>query len=167
MNFNKEKVLFSLFVTRPMWGIIPARITVGTMLVLHGLGRLLSMQADPGTFLYELPGPVAIVILVLFSILELLGGVMIIAGFLSRIASFTIIVEMALSIFTERIPLGFQGDVRLEVLIFAMCTMIFFSGSGRYSVDRWIARRMLKKTPNKKWEHYCIAETPYCERWYE
>lgn len=160
-------MILPLFVTRPIWGIIPARIAVGTILVLHGLGRLMAMQANPGTFLHELPGPVAIVILVFFSILELLGGALIIPGFLSRLASFTIIVEMALSIFTERIPLGFQGEVRLELLIFAMSTMIFFSGSGRYSVDRWIARRMLKKYPNKKWEHYCIAETPYCDRWYE
>lgn len=167
MTIKKENFLLSIFVTRPMWGMISARITLGSMLLLHGASRLLIMRASPGTLLQELPGPISFAVLLLFSMVELLGGALIIPGFLSRLAGLMIVVEMAVSIFSERIPLGFSGDIRLEILIFAVATMIFFSGAGRYSVDRWIARRLLKKYPNKKWEHYCIAETPYCEHWYE
>lgn len=160
-------MLFSIFVTRPAWGMIPARITFGTILLLHGLSRLLLIQASPGTFLNELPGPISFLVLVIFSIVELLGGALIIPGLLSRLVGFMIIIEMIFSIFAERIPLGFQGDVRLEMLLFSIATMIFFSGPGRFSVDRYIARKLLKKYPSKKWEHYVIAETPHCEHWYE
>ena len=167
MTTKKENFLLSIFVTRPMWGMIPARIALGTMLLLHGVGRLLIMHTDPGTILHGLPGPLAFVVLLFFSLVEMLGGALIIPGFLSRFAGMAIIVEMTASIFSERIPLGFSGDVRLEVLIFAMASMMLFSGAGRFSVDRWIARKLLEKYPNKKWEHYCIAETPYCDHWYE
>ncbi|MEK7105221.1 MAG: DoxX family protein [Patescibacteria group bacterium] len=167
MTLKKEKLLFSLFVTRPAWGMIPARIMFGTILFLHGLQRLLMIRADAGTFLGELPGAAAFVILLMFSIVELLGGALIIPGFLSRIVGFTVIIEMIFSIFTERIPVGFVGDVRLEMLLFSIAAMILFSGPGRFSVDRWIARKLLAKYPSKKWEHYVIAETPHCEHWYE
>ena len=90
MAISKEKVFFPLFVTRPMWGMIPARITVGTMLLLHGAGRLLVMRASPGTFLHDLPGPIAAIILIIFSVVELLGGALIIPGFLTRLAGFMI-----------------------------------------------------------------------------
>ncbi len=167
MTIKKENFLLSIFVTRPMWGMLPARITLGTLLLLHGASRLFMMRVHPGTFLEILPGPVAFIILLAFSFVELLGGALIIPGFLTRLSGFMLLVEMASSIFSERIPIGFSGDVRLEILIFSMAAMLFFSGAGRYSVDRWIARNLLKKYPNKKWEHYCIAETPYCEHWYE
>ena len=167
MPVKKEKVLFSLFVTRPAWGMVPARITFGTILLLHGLARLLMIKASPGTFLHELPGPVAFVILIIFSLVELLGGALIIPGFLSRLIGFVVVIEMIFSIFTERIPVGFPGDVRLETLFFSFATLFLFSGGGRFSVDRWIARRLLQKYPSKKWECYVIAETPHCEHWYE
>jgi len=76
-------------------------------------------------------------------------------------------VEMIFSIFSERIPLGFEGNVGMELMLFAVASMLFFSGAGRFSVDRHIARRFLQKHPSKKWECYCIAETPHCEHWYE
>jgi len=164
---KKARAWIQLFVTRPMWGLIPLRIAFGTILFIDAAQRLIHMHGAAGSFIEELPGPAAFVILLVFSILQFFGGVLIIPGFLSRMVGFVMVIELILSIFLERIPLGFHGNIRMELIMFAVSTMIFFSGGGRFSVDRWIARRLLKHAPSKKWEHYLIAETPYCEKWYE
>ncbi|MEK7665678.1 MAG: DoxX family protein [Patescibacteria group bacterium] len=153
--------------TRPMWGLIPLRIAFGTILLLDGAQRLILMRGEAGSFIEELPGPTAVAILIVFSVLQFVGGALIIPGFLSRIVGFVIMIELILSIFFERIPLGFMGNIRMELIMLAVATMMMFSGAGRFSIDRLIARRLLKCAPSKKWEHYMIAETPYCDKWYE
>lgn len=167
MKEKHARTWIQLFVTRPMWGLIPLRIAFGTILLLDGAGRLIHMRGEVGSFIEELPGPAAFVILIVFSILQFFGGALIIPGFLSRVVGFVIVIELILSIFLERIPLGFQGNIRMELMMLAVAAMLTFSGGGRFSVDRGIARRLLKDAPSKKWEHYLIAETPYCEKWYE
>lgn len=167
VKVNPPKVFFSLVVTRPMWGMFPVRIAFGTVLMYHGAIRLLTMRGEHGSFIEELPSEFAIGLMIFFSVVELLGGLFIVPGFLSRFVGFGIVIEIILSIFLERIPLGLHGNVRLDLLLFAIASMILFSGGGRFSIDRLIARRLLKKYPSKKWEHYLIAETPYCEHWYE
>lgn len=156
-----------MFVTRPMWGLIPVRIAFGTILLLDGAQRLIRMRGEVGSFIEELPGETAFLILLVFSLLQFVGGVLIIPGLFSRAVGFVIVIELILSIFLERIPLGFAGNIRMELMMLAVAAMIMFSGGGRFSVDRGIARRLLKRAPSKKWEHYLIAETPYCEKWYE
>lgn len=164
-TFAKRWIFF--FVSRPMWGLIPVRIAFGTILLIDGAQRLVYMHGETGSLIEELPGQTALVILLVFSFLQFLGGLLVIPGFLSRAVGFVIMIELTLSIFLERIPLGFSGNIRMEMIMLAVSAMIFFSGGGRFSVDRWIARRLLKHAPSKKWEHYLIAETPYCEKWYE
>lgn len=166
-KFPKEHAYMSMFVSRPMWGMIPVRITFGTILLTQGIGRLIHMHGAYGSIIEQLPGPFAAVLFVFFSVIEILGGAMIIPGLCSRLVGFAVLIEMIISIFTERIPLGFHGDVRLDMLVLAVAGMIFFSGGGRFSLDRLIAKHLLRLHPSKKWEHYLIAETPYCEHWYE
>ena len=165
-KFLDEWFWLQMLKTRPMWGMLPVRIIFGTVLFFHGLSRLLVMRGDVGSIIESLPGEVAFVILVVFSVVELVCGAFIIPGFMARFVGFGIMIEMILSIFLERIPLGFEGDIRLSMLLFAISTMVFFSGAGRFSVDRAIARKLLDKFPNKKRELYILAETPYT-KWYE
>ncbi|MFH1712557.1 MAG: DoxX family protein [Patescibacteria group bacterium] len=166
MKDDLRKIWLTMTATRPMWGMFPMRIIFGVMLILGGLSRFLLFQQDPLSLLASIPGATAFAIIVIFSVIEIIGGVFMVSGFLSRFISFFIIVEMMMSIAIERIPLDFSRDLQTQVLILAIASMILFSGAGRFSVDRYIARRLLDKFPNKKKELYCIAETPYT-RWWE
>lgn len=167
MTQQQARRWLSLFVTRPMWGLIPLRISFGTILLLDAAQRLVRMRGETGSIIEELPGETAFIILLVFSLLQFIGGALILPGLFSRVVGFVMVIQLVLSIFLERIPIGFQGNVKLEMLMLAASALFLFSGGGRFSVDRGIARKLLKKAPSKKWEHYLIAETPYCEKWYE
>lgn len=165
MKTDFRKVWLTLTATRPMWGMIPLRIVFGTMLVLEGLSRYLLIRQDPATWLSALPGEMAVAIVIAFGVIEIVGGILIIPGFLSRFIGFFIVLEMSLTIALERIPLDFSYSLQTQVLLLAMASMIMFSGAGRYSIDRYIARRLLKRIPSLKKELYTIAETPYTKWW--
>lgn len=151
--------------TRPMWGMFPLRLVFGPMLILEGLSRYLLIRQDPASWLSELPGETAFTIIFIFSIIEIVGGALITVGFLTRFMAFFIMFEMATVIVLERIPLDFSYSLQAQILLLAIASMMLFSGAGRFSVDRYIARQLLKKIPNMKKELYCIAETPYTKWW--
>lgn len=148
-----------------MWGMFPLRLVFGPMLILEGLSRYLLIRQDPASWLSELPGETALTLIFVFSIIEIVGGTLITVGFLTRFMAFFIMFEMATVIVLERIPLDFSYSLQAQILLLAIASMMLFSGAGRFSVDRYIARQLLKKIPNMKKELYCIAETPYTKWW--
>jgi len=87
-------------------------------------------------------------------------ALLVISGFLGRVVG-AIMVMVSISMLFN------GGIVTSDVFIFAISVMLLMSGPGRFSVDRWIARRILERYPNQKKELYVLAETPYLDRWYE
>ncbi|MBU0531655.1 hypothetical protein KJ910_04175 [Patescibacteria group bacterium] len=84
----------------------------------------------------------------------------VIMGFLGRVVGAVMVMVAISMLFTS-------GIATTDIFIFAISVMLLMSGPGRFSVDRWIARRILERYPNPKKELYVIAETPYTDRWYE
>lgn len=148
-----------------MWGLIPLRIIFGVTLILAGISRFTFVKENKESFVAALPNEWAIPLLTALSVIEIVAGVMAIPGLLARVAGFVIVVEMAAAIFIERIPLDFSMDLQTQILLFGIAAMMSFSGAGRYSIDHYFARKVLKQHPNKKWELYCYAETPYAKWW--
>ena len=165
---KRLRVLIHFFKTRPMWGLIPIRIVFGSILFIHGATRLIEARHKTGAFIESLPGPASFAFVFGFALIEFVGGVLIIPGFLTRLAGGLLVIEMIISITIERLPFGFSGSgLSLELLLFAISGMLFLSGAGRFSVDRAIARRMLKVCPNVKHEAYVVAETIHTNFWLE
>ncbi|MBI1908306.1 DoxX family protein [Candidatus Uhrbacteria bacterium] len=150
--------------TRPMWGMIPLRVMFGVIIILQGVDRLTGVR-EAGSILESLSHEWQLAVVLIFSIIEILAGVMAIPGILVRLVGFAIVIEMAVAIFFERIPLEFSGNLQAQLLMTAIAAMMVFSGAGRHSVDHWLACRHLVRYPNKKWELYCLAETPYTKWW--
>jgi putative oxidoreductase len=164
MNQKTEKILLTLLASRPMWGMFPLRIMFGVTLVLMGLARFTLFRSDPGAFIAALPGDFAFAVIVFFAAVEIIGGLLSFMGLGMRFVGTFIMIEMTIAIFIERIPLAFH-DLQTQVLLFAIATLLFFSGGGRFSLDRVLAKRLLVKYPDKKKELYLIAETPYTKWW--
>lgn len=165
MKKKTAKILTTLLATRPMWGMIPLRTVFGVLLVLEGVSRFTVARKGSEAFIDQLPGETALAIIIVFAVVEIIGGVMSMVGIAQRLVGLLIVIEMSIAIFIERIPLDFSRDLQTQVLLFAIAAMVLFSGAGRFSLDRYLARQLLKKHPNKKKELYCIAETPYTKWW--
>lgn len=151
--------------TRPMWGMIPLRIIFGVVIILQGIDRLTSIRAEEGSLLATLDGGWVTALVIVFSVIEILGGLFAIPGLFVRFVGFGIMTEMCVAIFFERIPLEFSGSLQAQLLIVGIASLMIFSGAGRHSIDHWLACRHLVRYPNKKWELYCLAETPYTKWW--
>lgn len=162
---HSAKVWLTITRTRPMWGMIPLRIIFGVTLILEGFSRFTFARHHTAALLSQLPNEWAFALVVFFSVVEIIAGLLMLWGFLVRFAGLALLVEMSVAIFLERIPLAFSRDLQTQILIIGVASLMVFSGAGRYSIDRHIAKKILKKRPIKKWELYCYAETPYTKWW--
>ena len=75
---------------------------------------------------------------------ELIGGIALAAGFLTRLAALGIIAIMAGAIATVHWPNGFSlqnGGYEYNVLIIAACAVLVLIGGGPLSVDRVFRRQ--------------------------
>lgn len=159
------KVLTTLLATRPMWGMFPLRTIFGVMLILEGMSRFAIAKHNPEAIIGQIPGEWALVLVVIFSVIEIGSGLLSLIGFAQRLVGLLIVTEMSFVIFVERVPIDVSRDLQTQILLFAIASMVLFSGAGRFSIDRYLARQLLKTFPNKKKELYCIAETPYTKWW--
>ncbi len=96
----------------------------------------------------------------LFFPLAIFVAVFLIMGFLGR--------AMGGILLLASLPMFFTGAIgAADALFFVTSLTLLMSGPGRFSLDRYIARKILEQFPNHKKELYVIAETPFTDRWYE
>lgn len=112
------------------------RIIVGLMLFCHGAQKILGWFAKPG----QPPQPLDLMTTIGGSI-ELVGGLLIAFGLLTRPAAFLASGMMAVAYFMVHAKGGFFPIVNRGELAVVYCWLflfIFFYGAGRLSVDALI-----------------------------
>jgi uncharacterized membrane protein YphA (DoxX/SURF4 family) len=75
---------------------------------------------------------------------QLIGGLTLVLGLLTRVAAVGLIIIMAGAIALVHAPNGFdvtKGGFEYNVLIIVVCLVLMFSGAGNVSVDRLFRRR--------------------------
>lgn len=125
-------------------GLLFARLGVGSVLFVHGLGKLLGVgpAAFPAPeFAMMLSGmglPVAIGFAYLVTFVEVLGGLGLVLGVLTRYFSIMAAIDMFAAMVLVHMSSGFavsNGGYEF-VLVMAMVALgLVFTGSGNYSVE--------------------------------
>jgi putative oxidoreductase len=126
------------------WGIAIVRLAVGGVFVAHGAQKL---------FVYGIPGvaglmgqlglPFPTLSAVAVTGAEFLGGLALLAGFMTRWAALPIAFSMAVAALTVHLRNGFflpQGAEYVLTLGLASVALSL-TGSGALSVDRWFESR--------------------------
>ncbi|MDE3181356.1 MAG: DoxX family protein [Acidobacteriota bacterium] len=133
------------------------RLALGVVFFAHGAGKMLGWWGGVGfantmgyfTHFMHIPAPFAFLVICA----EFFGGLGLLVGFLSRIAAFSLFVDMLVALFLVHIHYGFfmnwQGTKRGEgfeyhILALALLFAILVSGGGALSVDRLISGRSSK-----------------------
>ena len=120
------------------FGPLPIRILAGLTLLLHGLPKITDISGVQSFFPnLGLPPELAIPV----TLLEVVGGLAILFGILTRIASGLFIIEMIGAVVVAKLAKGFVGGYELELLIMAICISLFITGPGRISIEYDVLKR--------------------------
>jgi putative oxidoreductase len=115
------------------------RISIGVLFIVHGLGKF---DSGTGGFFSSIGLPSEMAPLI--GLLELIGGILLIAGVLTRIASSLLAIEMlVIMVYLKKLQ-SFSGKngLELELLIFVILLTMIVLGPGRISVSH-----VIKKIP--------------------
>ena len=120
------------------YGLLPIRIIAGLTFIAHGLPKFFDVSGGYGffesvNFPPELFLPIAL--------LEVGGGLAILLGILTRIASALLIIEMLGAILMVKLPKGFIGGYEFELLLISICVSLVILGPGKISIENYILKR--------------------------
>ena len=121
-----------------MFGPLPIRILAGITFIAHGLPKFEDIAGTQGFFgSIGLPPELALPI----GLLEVIGGIFLIVGVLTRISAALLIIDMIGAIFLVKISKGFVGGYELELLLIAICISLLLTGPGRISIEWDVLKR--------------------------
>ncbi len=118
------------------------RVLVGIIMAAHGLQKL---QGGPANFgqgaLANLGVPLPVLMGYVVTFVELIGGILLIVGFLSRLAALLLTIDLVVAILLVKVNVGLiaaQGSgtgAELDLALIAGFLVILLAGPGRLSVD--------------------------------
>lgn len=112
------------------------RLAPAAVFVPHGYLKLFGGQHNQTVALFLTVGiPFAQQTAWMIGTLELLGGVLLLAGILQRPIALLLAVEMAVAIYKVRLPQGFLGGWEFELTILLICLALALSGPAAHRID--------------------------------
>jgi putative oxidoreductase len=120
------------------YGLLPIRIMAGVTFIAHGVPKFFDVSGGYGFFQsVNLPPELFVPI----ALLEVIGGLAILLGILTRIASALLIIEMLGAILTAKLSKGFIGGYEFELLLISICITLVIMGPGKISIENYILKR--------------------------
>jgi putative oxidoreductase len=120
------------------YGLLSIRIIAGLTFIAHGVPKFFNVSGGYGFFeSVNLPPELFVPV----ALLEVMGGLAILLGILTRIASALLIIEMIGAILTVKLSKGFIGGYEFELLLISICISLVIMGPGKISIENYILRR--------------------------
>ncbi len=131
--------------TRQSVALLIGRIALGIVLIAHGWQKFFTYGISGATASFEQMGiPAAGAAAVFAAVVELVGGILLIAGFAVPLIGLLIAVDMAGALIFVHAPNGVfvdAGGYELVLVIGALGVVFAGLGAGAYALDRLITTR--------------------------
>jgi len=136
------------------YAILLVRVSLGLFFAISGANKLFVAGSRQTMFetLVQAKVPLPRLMTYVVSGVEFVGGSLLVAGFLSSMASLTLLVDMLVAILTTKLstmpkglsPLSWLDDFLYlpEVLYVLFFIWLICSGPGKLSVDYWLAGKL-------------------------
>lgn len=133
-----------LIATAPTWIAVPLRLALGLAFIGHGAQGVFGAWGGPGwakmiafppPFAFMRPGWLWMGAAVLS---QLIGGVLVLTGLLTRVGAFLILCVMLTAMFGVHWRAGFFLPTGFEYtfVLASMCVALLIAGGGQASIDR-------------------------------
>ncbi len=134
-----EKFKFS-----PDWGILALRVGLAVPLIVHGWAKLQNIDLFTGS-LADMGIPIAVLFAWLVTLLEFVGGLMILLGMWTRVVTVLVVIQFIYILFAVKgWAIGGQAD--LDFTIVAMAPALFALGNGKFSLQAMWSKRSVMPT---------------------
>jgi putative oxidoreductase len=138
-----------LVATTPTWITLPLRLSAGLLFTVHGMEKVFGIRGGPGISAWMANEAAssglrpAWLWLGAAALFELIGGILILTGFLTRLGALLVIPIMLVAIYGG--IAGAEGTIPLPRIGYPLAMLgasiaLLISGGGRASVDESIAR---------------------------
>jgi|SRR5688572_14549822 len=136
-----------LMATSPVWMTVPVRLGLGVILAAHGAQKALGYFSGPGLAKFtSFPAPFpfmrpAWLWMGAAAFAELIGGIMVIVGLLTRIGAFLLFCTMLTAVVGVHWPHFFMpAGFEYALALLAMSLALLISGGGMASIDLALSR---------------------------
>lgn len=126
----------------PELGLTILRVVLGVIFIAHGLPKLTGGIEGTAAYLGAIGIPVPLVAAWFVALLETLGGLMLLIGFLVTPVSLLLVVHMLAGIVLVHGPNGFyvvgsqaSGGIEFNLLLIASLLVMMFCGAGLAAID--------------------------------
>lgn len=127
--------------------VILVRLIVGGVFLSEGVQKFL-FPGDLGVGRFAKMGiPSPEVMAPFVGVVEIVGGALLLAGFLTRLAAIPLIINMLVAITTTKIPIlqksGFWAmahEARVDYAMLLGCIFLLIAGAGTWSLDAGLTR---------------------------
>jgi len=152
--------MFSLSAPRALgqWAPVPLRLIVGYGFIVHGYAKLARGPDAFAAVLHTLGVPAPHLLAWLTTLVELIGGLAILAGAYVPLAALPMAIVLLTALFTVHLPYGFFsvklaevtssgtkfGPVAYEVVLLYLASLaaLVAGGAGAFSIDNWRLARV-------------------------
>lgn len=124
-------------------GLLVLRLVLGVIFIGHGAQKLFGSFGGPGLkgtagFFEQLGIKPPYLMAVLAGLAEVVGGILVILGFLTPLATLALIVVMIIAVLTVHLKNGFfvtNGGYEFNLALAGMALTLLIVGAGAYSLD--------------------------------
>jgi putative oxidoreductase len=140
------------------WAPIPLRLITGYGFAEHGFAKLLRGAGDFTGLLHALGLPMPALFAWLTIVTEIAGGLLMLLGALVPLISIPMAIVLVVAIVTVHLPYGFSSiklqaitphgahfgepGYETDLLYLACIAALVLGGSGPFSIDNWLRRRI-------------------------
>jgi putative oxidoreductase len=119
------------------------RVLVGVIMLVHGWQKLQGGPSGFGQALAGLGVPLPELMAYVVTFVEIIGGVLLIVGLLSRLAALLLTIDLVVAILLVKVNIGLLSPpdgsgvgAELELALIAGLLAVLLAGPGRLSVDQ-------------------------------